>query len=171
MRQAFRVRPFEPADQEGVEALVLGIQRDEFGLSLMRDNQPDLKDVGRFFSAPGSGFWVAVDPDSDAIVGCIGLEAVPGGTGAMRKFMVARQWRGLGAGVAEALHSTFVAHAAAVGPRAIILATVTSTQAAQRFYERAGYRRVKREELPAAYSPGVLDTVFMQAPVRELLQR
>lgn len=70
----------------------------------------------------------------------------------------------------EALHSTFVAHVAAVGLRAIFLATVTSTHAAQRFYERAGYRRVTREELPAAYSPGVLDTVLMQASVTELLQ-
>jgi ribosomal protein S18 acetylase RimI-like enzyme len=170
MSRSCVIRRFEPGDQAGVEALVLGIQQDEFGLALSADNQPDLKDVAGFFGAPGSAFWVAQAPDTRQLAGCIGLEAVAGGHAAMRKFMVAPAWRGAEHGVAASLHRAFVQHAAAQGCATAILATVPATLAAQRFYARAGYALIAREALPPAFVPGVLDTVFMAAPVERLLR-
>jgi hypothetical protein len=45
------------------------------------------------------------------------------------------------------------------------LSTVSATTAAQRFYEKAGYVRVEKADLPPAYAPGVLDSVFFRKAV------
>lgn len=171
MLAAFRVRPFLPGDQQAVEALVLGVQRDEFGLALDARNQPDLADVVSFFGLAaaekgGSGFWVAeASGERTPLVGCIGLEVVPGKVGVMRKFMVRADWRGAAKGVAAALYAAFEAHAASTGLRALALSTVPSTSAAQRFYERNGYLRVTSADMPEGFRPGVLDTVFYLKPL------
>jgi N-acetylglutamate synthase-like GNAT family acetyltransferase len=171
MDAEFLVRPFRAGDQVAVEALVLGVQRDEFGLALDAQNQPDLADVARFFrlDAPdngGSGFWVAEAYRAPSpLVGCIGLEVVQGNVGVMRKFMVHADWRGSVKGVAVALYTAFDGRAKALGLSALALSTVSSTQAAQRFYERHGYHRVMIADLPPGFRPGVLDTVFYLKPL------
>ncbi len=160
----FTVRRFQAADQIAVERLVLGIQQQEFGLALTAQNQPDLADVAAFFAAPGSAFWVGVN-GAGAVIGCIGLEALDAETAVMRKFMVDRQWRGSGAGVSAALVGAFEDHAAQAGFTTIALSTVSATKAAQRFYEKAGYLRVEKADLPPAYAGGVLDSVFFRKAV------
>jgi GNAT superfamily N-acetyltransferase len=169
MTSSCSILAFQPRDQAEVQALVLSIQQDEFGLALSADNQPDLTDVAAYFAAPGSAFWVARGSATGQLVGCIGLEAIAGGHAAMRKFMVAPDWRGRSTGVGAGLHRAFVRHAASQGFATAVLATVQQTLAAQRFYQRAGYRVLTRAELPPGFVPGVLDTVFMGAPVDQLL--
>lgn len=161
MTPRFRIRAFQTADQASVEALVLSIQRDEFGLSLTAANQPDLSDIAGYFATEGSAFWVASPARSRDIVGCIGLEALPGAVAVMRKFMVRPDWRGSRGGLAAGLHDVFKAHAIATGARMLALSTVTSTHAAQAFYLKAGYKPVARDQMPVGYEPGRLDSVFM----------
>ena len=163
MTRCYVIRPFAPEDQSGVEKLVLTIQRDEFGLELTADNQPDLKDVVGFFSGEGSAFWVAVAHGQ--IVGCIGLQAIDCCVAAMRKFMVHQDWRGRELGVAKALNEFFTRHAREIGTTTLALSTVHETKAAQAFYRRAGYRDVTREDMPAGFVPGIIDVVFMLAVV------
>ncbi len=160
MNQPFCIRPFRPADQSAVEVLVLDIQRNEFGLALSASNQPDLKNIGTFFSSAKSAFWVAEDPQSLQIIGCLGLEALPEQRAVMRKFMVHPNWRGKAAGVALALNDAFESHARDEGVTQIVLSTVEPTKAAQRFYLRMGYETLERSDLPKAFAPGVLDTIF-----------
>ena len=165
MKQNFAIRPFNQGDQAAVEKLVLTIQRDEFGLDLTAENQPDLKNIMSFFSRVGSAFWVAVPASDRTLIGCIGLEAIGGPVAVMRKFMVHRDWRGRKLGVADALHTQFVEHARLIGALQAALSTVSSTKAAQAFYARAGYQLVKRNTMPAGFVPGVLDMVFMVSKV------
>jgi ribosomal protein S18 acetylase RimI-like enzyme len=159
----FTIRPFTTTDQADVEALVLTIQRDEFGYDLTTDNQPDLKDVGAYFAGVGSAFWVAVADGK--VIGCIGLEAIAGPVAVMRKFMVAQAWRGRELGVARALYDRFVDQARDNGAPLIALSTVSSTKAAQAFYLRMGYKVVERADMPTGFVPGVMDVVFMVARV------
>jgi GNAT superfamily N-acetyltransferase len=165
MKQNFAIRPFNQSDQAAVEKLVLTIQRDEFGLDLSADNQPDLKDITGFFSRVGSAFWVAVAASDGALIGCIGLEIIDGPVAVMRKFMVHQDWRGRQLGVADVLHTQFVEHARLNGASQAALSTVSSTKAAQAFYARVGYRLVKRDAMPTGFIPGVLDVVFMVSEV------
>lgn len=160
-----RIRRFDPDDQQAVVALVLDIQQREFGLALSEENQRDLKDITAYFSAPSSSFWVA-EEEAGHIVGCIGLEAMSPKVAVMRKFMVHPNWRGSGNGVSRALLDQFEDGAAKLGVERIILSTVAATRAAQRFYEKSGYLRIDRTNLPTEYTPGPLDSVFFSKYVR-----
>ena len=160
MSPPFCIRRFRRDDQLAVERLVLTIQRDEFGLALSADNQPDLRDIAAFFSHPNSAFWVAEARQTPSIIGCIGLEALPGNLAAMRKFMVHLDWRGKATGVAASLNATFEASAQNNSITKIVLSTVDVTKAAQRFYQNIGYSGVQISELPEAFVPGVIDTLF-----------
>lgn len=54
----FVVRPWARTDREGVVALISGIQRGEFGLSITPQDQPDLMDIDGFYrwqGRPGAG--------------------------------------------------------------------------------------------------------------------
>jgi GNAT superfamily N-acetyltransferase len=153
------IRRFEPADQGGVERLVLTIQQDEYGYQLTTENQPDLKDVAGFFAGGHGAFWVA-EGASGEIIGCIGLMDLGNGACAMRKFMVAAHARGRDKGVSAALTRAFEAHARQHCPK-LALSTVEKTIAAQAFYVREGYRVVDQSQMPEGFEAGPFDVVFM----------
>lgn len=154
----FRIRPWTRADQEGVIALISGIQRGEFGLSITPQDQPDLMDIDGFYR-PGVGeFWVA--EGAGAVVGCIALLDIGDGRAALRKMFVDALWRGAERGVAKALLSTLLDHARASGITEIYLGTTTRFLAAHRFYEKHGFARVEKGDLPPAFPVMSVDTVF-----------
>ncbi len=159
MSKIFQVRNFYDTDQSAVEELVLVIQRDEFGLALSVDNQPDLKNILAYFSEENSAFWVATT-NTEQVIGCIGYQSISNQVGVMRKFMVHRNWRGAAGGVAQALNAIFEQHARQVGATQLALSTVDATKAAQAFYKRCGYARVDRSSMPKLFVPGALDSVF-----------
>jgi N-acetylglutamate synthase-like GNAT family acetyltransferase len=151
MQCSFKIRQFKASDQAAVEKLVLTIQQIEFGLGLSASNQPDLRDVASYFASRGSAFWVACIDDTDELIGCIGLEMIEKQVAVMRKFMVARDWRGRVFGVASALHRAFLDHAMAHGSETVALSTVSVTKAAQSFYIRSGYREMPKDEMPKGF--------------------
>jgi GNAT superfamily N-acetyltransferase len=163
---ASRIRPFEPADQSGVERLVLTIQQDEYGYQLTTENQPDLKDVAAFFASGHSAFWVAEGSDGQ-IIGCIGLMDLGKGACAMRKFMVAAHARGRDNGVSAALIKAFDDHARNHCPH-LALSTVAKTAAAQALYVREGYRIVSQDQMPEGFEAGPFDVVFMVKDLQTL---
>ena len=161
----FLIHPFNRSYQSAVETLVLAIQRDEFGLALSASNQPDLKDIAEYFGTPESAFWIAATNFGD-IIGCVGLEDLGSGVAVMRKFMVHQAWRGAAKGVASALLKTFEDSAKSHRFALLILSTVETTRAAQRFYEKAGYTRVDRSAMPVRYKPGALDSVYFSKEIQ-----
>lgn len=126
--RAFHIRPWAAADQDGVVALISGIQRGEFSLLITPADQPDLMDITGFYRRGAGEFWVAeaarpapgkgrgCDADggagSDAhcdanrdvggVIGCIALLDIGGGQGALRKMFVHKHWRGTPRGGSEA---------------------------------------------------------------------
>jgi len=61
------VRHFVPEDADSVQRLVLGIQREEFGVAVTLEEQPDLRDAPTYYQKDHGAFWVAVD-GSDGFV-------------------------------------------------------------------------------------------------------
>lgn len=167
MIKPFSIRRFRTTDQHAVETHVLAIQRNEFGLELNAGNQPDLNDITAYFSHANSAFWVAESVQDQNIIGCIGLQALPGRVAVMRKFMVHPDWRGKAKGVAIALNDTFETYAKKSGATLLILSTVNATKAAQQFYRNNGYNALANDQLPAAFIPGVLDTMFYSKAVEK----
>jgi len=152
------IRPFQPADRDGVIALIVGIQRDEFAIPISAEEQPDLSAIPAFYQAGGGGFWVA---EADGkVVGTIGLKDFGGGQAALRKMFVATAARGREAGVAAALLATLLDHARASGIADIYLGTIERLQAAIRFYEKNRFALIPADDLPATYPRMAVDTHF-----------
>ena len=156
-----RIAPFAAGDTAGIEALILGIQRGEFGLGITWADQPDLHDVPAFYRKGGGEFWVAKD-DVGRIVGTISLVDIGAGQGALRKMFVAREWRGPEHRLGQRLLDGLIAHARAVKIGTILLGTTEAFRAAHRFYEKNGFRQIAPAALPSSFPRMGGDTRFYQ---------
>ena len=165
MSGAFTLSPWGKHDQHGVIALISGIQRGEFGLSITPEDQPDLMDVPGFYQHGAGQFWVAraqqdAHAEQSAVIGCIALLDIGNGQAALRKMFVEKKWRGAGRGVAAALLCALLEHAAGCGLREVFLGTTTRFLAAHRFYEKSGFTRIEKQDLPPSFPVMAVDTVF-----------
>jgi len=105
--------------------------------SLLRANNLPVEDVS---SALIEGFLVA-ESASGSVIGIGGLEQL-GSSVLLRSLAVAREARGTG--IARALVARLEDNARSCGRQDVWLLTTT----AERFFERAGYERVSREDVP-----------------------
>lgn len=153
-----RIVPFAQGHCLGVRDLILPIQREEFGIDITYEDQPDLQDVDGFYRKGSGEFWVALDAGN--VVGSIALIDIGNRQAALRKMFVQADYRGAGQGVARALLDRLLAHAAASGIREIFLGTTSKFLAAHRFYEKAGFDLVEEAELPAGFPRMQVDTRF-----------
>ena len=153
-----RIAPCSANHAAGVAALILPIQREEFGLPIALADQPDLLDLAGFYGRGASRFWVALAGDD--VVGTIALLDIGAGHGALRKMFVAKDHRGGAHGVAARLLDALHAHARAADLETIWLGTTARFLAAHRFYEKHGYREVDKTALPPAFPVMAVDTKF-----------
>lgn len=162
---AWTIVPFAPIHQQGVIALISGIQRGEFQLPITPADQPDLMDIPGFYvngaahgkqCGPGC-FFVAVD-ETGAVAGSIALLNIGNGQGALRKMFVRTDMRG--SGLAAALLDALLGWCGQGGVSGIFLGTTDRFLAAHRFYEKHGFTRVEKDSLPATFPVMSVDTVF-----------
>lgn len=152
------IRRFNPADTEGIRSLIVSIQREEFGIEIDYDDQPDLADVEGFYFAGKGGFWVA--EAEGEIVGSISLKDIGGKKGALRKMFVAPEFRGREKGVAKALLDHLIHEAKECGFCQVYLGTTAKFLAAHRFYEKNGFDLVESDTLPKTFPRMAVDTRF-----------
>ncbi len=151
--------PWEASYTHGLVALISRIQREEYGLPITPEQQPDLCDVPGFYLAGHGNFWVALDADGE-VVGSIALKDIGGGNGALRKMFVRQDMRGREKGVATALLALLLDWAAKKGFASIFLGTTAFFLAAHKFYERNGFREIPTDELPPGFPLMTVDTRF-----------
>jgi N-acetylglutamate synthase-like GNAT family acetyltransferase len=152
------VIPFEATHAEAVPALIVSIQRGEFGIDITAAQQPDLHDVQGFYRRGCGEFWVAVV--DGRVVGTIALLDIGERQGALRKMFVHREFRGAAAGTASRLLEALVGHAEGAGLRELYLGTTEQFAAAHRFYRRHGFSEIDRRALPPAFPVMHVDTRF-----------
>jgi N-acetylglutamate synthase-like GNAT family acetyltransferase len=152
------IHPFRATDRAAAVALVLGIQRDEFGIPITVEDQPDLLDVPRHYQRGNGNFWVAVE--AGTVVGTIGLLDIGHAHGALRKMFVMPSHRGAGHGVGAALLQTLIGWAREKRMTHVFLGTTVQFQAAQRFYEKTGFTEVAAGDLPPHFPRMRFDTKF-----------
>jgi putative acetyltransferase len=137
--QGLRLRLAQDADSDRIIALVAASWKEIPGkiLVLGRD-APDLWTPATEYAEAGGGFWLV--EQGARLVATIALmpSAVPGMV-ELRRFYIARGWRGTGLGAA--LLRLFDAEAARRGAEEIELWTDTRMLAAQQIYKRCGYAR------------------------------
>lgn len=151
------VRAYRPGDAQAVIDVIVPIQREEFGVSITAEDQPDLADIPGWYQTGAGQFWLA-ERDGRA-VGTIALKDIGDGAVALRKMFVRPEGRGP-AGAASALLATALEHARAHGVREIWLGTTDRFLAAHRFYEKNGFTQVEADDLPAAFPRMAVDTRF-----------
>lgn len=152
------INAYEAYHKDGVRDLILPIQREEFGIDISYDDQPDLHDIQAFYQKGNGGFWVALD--GDAVIGSIALIDIGGGGVALRKMFVAQAYRGRVHNVAQRLLKHGVSHARTRGVKNIYLGTTAAFLAAHRFYEKNGFDLVDARDLPESFPRMAVDTRF-----------
>ena len=151
------IAPFQRSFQDDVSRLIVGIQRDEFGIDISAEQQPDLQDIPGFYQERG-GFWVALA--AGRVVGTISLLDIGDRQAALRKMFVRRDFRGPGQGVAQRLLQVLLEFARERGFREVFLGTTAKFLAAHRFYEKNEFHEVGRAQLPPAFPIMAVDTKF-----------
>ncbi|EJT03414.1 GNAT family N-acetyltransferase [Rhizobium sp. CCGE 510] len=152
------IRRFTEDDADAVLSVILPIQRQEFGIDITADAQPDLRVIPDFYQSGKGQFWVAVR--DGAIVGTLGLKDIGNNQAALRKMFVAAEVRGGEHGVAALLLDRLFSHASDAGLTDIFLGTTDKFVAAHRFYEKNGFTEVAKSALPRAFPLMAMDTKF-----------
>ncbi|MCD7821844.1 MAG: GNAT family N-acetyltransferase [Clostridiales bacterium] len=139
--------PLSTQYQQQTIDLILHIQNDEAKIALPLEEQPDLLDIPRCYEQKGGGFWLAVE--NGEVIGTFAFMNYGGGNAVLKKFFVRADWRSKGVGLA--LYETVLAHLREHGYRLALLDTPAVAVASHRFYERAGFVRITKEQLPFPY--------------------
>jgi N-acetylglutamate synthase-like GNAT family acetyltransferase len=152
------IETYRPEHLKGVAALILSIQREEFGIAISLEDQPDLATIPAFYQSGMGQFWVA--KGGGTVIGSIGLKDIGDGDLALRKMFVAAEARGSAAGVAKGLLDAAIDHAEKSGASAIYLGTTDKFHAAHRFYEKNGFQLIAEKDLPPSFPRMSVDSRF-----------
>lgn len=147
-------------------SMIESIQKQEFSIPVTEEiNIGILKAENEYYFNHSCNFWYAVD-DEGKIIGSIGLKKINKHDGEIKKFFVAKSYRGKG--VARRLLSTLLTAAVKHRFSHLYLGTVDVLHAAKRFYEKSGFVRIPAAKLPAEFIKCELDTLFFKSNTGEL---
>lgn len=155
-----RIIEYSANYQEEIIDLILSIQRDEFQVSITKEDQPDLSDIPGFYQQGNGNFWIAVYDDQ--VIGTIALVDIGNGQGALRKMFVKEAFRGHCCNTGHQLLQQLIVWAKIQGMAEIYLGTTEKFLAAHRFYEKNNFVLLGKSELPAAFPVMKVDTRFYQ---------
>jgi len=143
--------------------LILSIQNTEFGIPITLELQPDLNSIPEFYQSNNGNFWIAkIDEE---IIGTISLLDIGNYQGALRKMFVRKDYRGKEFGVGQKLLTTLLDWSKHRGITEIFLGTTEKFLAAQRFYEKNGFKEVQKKELPKTFPVMEVDIKFYRLSV------
>jgi len=138
--------------------VILPIQQLEFNVPITLEAQPDLLDIETNYHQTGGNFWGAVY--NEQLVGTIALIGIGNNSAALRKMFVLKEYRGKELGIAQALVDNLIDYCRQNGITNIYLGTVDVMKAAHRFYEKNGFKRSEKHELPTSFPLMSADNVF-----------
>ncbi|RPE09921.1 N-acetyltransferase [Chitinophaga lutea] len=158
MHHAFDIRPLNNGYTARIIDLILPIQQVEHSIPVTLADQPDLLDIEGFYQQGGGQFWGAVQ--GEQLIGSIALIAIGHQAGAIRKMFVKKEFRGKELSIAQQLLDRLIAYCREQGIHDLFLGTVEVLKAAQRFYERNGFHRIEKADLPDYFPRMPADTLF-----------
>ena len=144
--------------KKDVVDLILHIQNTEFGIPITLELQPDLNEIAGFYQINNGNFWIAkID---NKIIGTISLLDIGNRKAALRKMFVDKDYRGKEFGVGQKLLNTLVDWTRHKEFTEIFLGTTEKFIAAQRFYEKNGFKEIEKQELPGTFPVMEVDIKF-----------
>lgn len=133
--------------KEQIIDLILKIQNNEAKINLSIEEQPDLLDIYNSYEKDGGEFWIAID--NDEVIGTVALMNKENGNSVLKKFFVRQDWRSKKIGYE--LYKHLLDFAQKNNIKKILLDTPSVAQASHKFYERAGFKKITKNELPFEY--------------------
>lgn len=157
------ITQYEEADRDEVIELVLRSQNDGSRPIVGIADQPELLCIKEKYFAPGGCFWVA--KDEGRVVGSIGLMNCGNGTGILKKFFVHADYQGAPLHLGRKLYAVLLSFAKQRRMEKIVLDTPKNTERAHRFYRKAGFQRIEKDELPVVYDYPYKDSDFFMLTI------
>lgn len=142
------VEKYNGCFDDEIISLILSIQNQEAKINLSLEEQPDLRNIKKFYQDAGGEFWVALY--NGRVIGTIGIMPKGNNCAVLKKFFVDAEYRSQKVGLR--LYLTLIEYARKNNVKTIILDTPSVAKASHRFYERAGFRRISKEQLPVEYT-------------------
>jgi len=158
MTDKIEISVYHTQYQAQVIELILKIQRDEFGLPITLDDQPDLLIIPAFYQQRNGNFWLALD--GNTVVGTIAAIDIGNSHLALRKMFVDVNYRGSSLGVAKNLLFNLINWSKLKNVHTVYLGTVDKFKAAHRFYEKNGFIRIGKFDLPTNFPKREGDNIF-----------
>lgn len=153
-----QIHPIGNSYSEEAIDLILTIQQKEFNVPLTIHDQPDLFEIESFYTEAGGNFWGAfIDGE---LVGTIALVKFDTRAGAIRKMFVKKEFRGKELNIAQELLEILISFCKENGIDNLYLGTITVLKAAQRFYERNNFKKIKKDALPERFPLMSADDIF-----------
>lgn len=153
-----QIQSLDNSHSEQAIDLILTIQQKEFNVPITIEDQPDLMQIESFYHEAGGNFWGAfIDGE---LVGSIALVKFDEKAGAVRKMFVKKEFRGKELNIAQILLEILISFCREKRIDDLYLGTVSVLKAAQRFYERNNFIKIKKENLPALFPLMSADDIF-----------
>lgn len=161
------IEKYSACDKDEIIALVLHCQNDGTRPLVSVEDQPELLHIKEEYMNNGGNFWVA--KENGKVAGTIGLMNKGNGLCILKKFFVYEPYRGKPHHLGRQLYAVFLDFAKTHGFSKIILDTPKNTARAHVFYEKSGFKKIEKEELPVEYDYPYDDSDFFYLNLNERL--
>ncbi|HEY5826373.1 MAG TPA: GNAT family N-acetyltransferase [Cyclobacteriaceae bacterium] len=149
--------------KQPVAELILDIQRNEFGVPITLEQQPDLNSISEFYQKGNGNFWVAIH--NKEVIGTIALIDIGNQQIALRKMFVHKDYRGKEFGTGQALLDKAINWMEIKECREVFLGTLEVFVAAQKFYRKNGFVEILKSDLPSEFPAMKLDNTFFKKTI------
>lgn len=149
---------FKDKYTQDVINLVLHFQNDGTRPVVSVKDQPDLLDIVGEYIDKGGNFWIA--RDGEKLIGSIGIMPYSAEIAILKKFFVYEDYQGKPYHIGRTLYNELLAYAKEKSYKIILLDTPYNTDRAHKFYEKAGFQKIKEEDLPVRFSHPYKDCDF-----------
>ncbi len=156
--------PFEEKYKSEVIDLILSIQNGEANINLPIEEQPDLNCITKAYINKDGNFWLALE--NEQVIGSIGLMKVDKDWSVLKKFFVRQDYRSKKVGLA--LYERLLDFARSKGYRHVILDTPSVAVKSHSFYERAGFKKIQKSDLPITYIYPDRDSILYKLDIRPM---
>ncbi len=149
---------FDSIFKNQVIDLILNIQQNEFKVPISIKDQPDLNQIESYYQTNKGNFWIALE--NKKIIGTIALLDIDNQTAVIRKMFVNQDFRGPSHLIGQSLMDKLICHAGQNHIQYLFLGTTEKMFAAHRFYEKNGFVKINKTELPELFPLVKVDTIF-----------
>lgn len=155
-----KIMVFSPSHLQEVTKLILDIQRNEFGVAITLEQQPDLNNIFGFYQRGNGNFWVALH--HGRVVGTIALIDIGNAQVALRKMFVQEKFRGGEFKTGQRLLDAALQWMKEKKCSQVFLGTLEVFKAAHKFYLKHGFEEILQSDLPSNFPKMSLDSMFFK---------